>query len=188
MKKLIKKVTKYIILPMLVYLLVLIIFALSNSFSIITGYSNETMLNFLGSILTTIIAILGGYLISQTDKFENDKKELQLTEKILRVYLAEEIRINADITCVNFVKERLEKEIKKEEKIQHGFNENVTFLEFEKLKFRLLDYETEIGNLVISLYSFLYRINQKKDYKYFERVEVEEFITTYDKIMSSLDK
>jgi hypothetical protein len=48
MKKLVTKVTNYIILPMLSYLLILIIFGLSESFSIITGFSSETILNFLG--------------------------------------------------------------------------------------------------------------------------------------------
>lgn len=182
-----KKIFLYIGIALGTYVSIWIVIALTNSYSELSGIDRASWLGFFASMLGTIITLIGAYFLNEIDSRDKENKERKFAEKVIFVFLENEIKFNLDMARIERIKVKLNEEnVLRTNILQYGFSNEFVFDEFDKIKFQILSYDTEITKLTIEVYNFLYRLKAKKDYKYFKVSEIKEFIEKCDKLNNLL--
>lgn len=141
--------------------------------------NKEAWLNFFGALLGALIAIGGSHVLTILKNISEKKEKNKLAELIIKNFLKHEIEENFRICGLEHVYKNFNK-ITEKENFQFGFKkEQIQFLEFDKIKYELLKYDSEVIKHTLEVYDMLYNFSIKGDYKYFTIDKIKYYLDIY---------
>jgi len=176
-KRMILSGAKYLIIAALVTGFLFNIGWMAESLSKVSSIkNNEAWLNFFGALVGAAIAVVGAYILSILNSKRERRERNQVAELIVKNFLKNEIDCNFIICGFDHVKSKYE-QIGNRKQIQFEFhNDQIRFVEFDKVKYELIKYDSEIITFTLAVYDMFYRLSNKGDFAHFSIDEIEKYL------------
>ncbi len=175
-----KKRLLVIALILLTYSLIWVVIGLAKSFSEQSIIQDTgTWMNFFGSLLGSVTAVIGAYWLSSVEKYEDRKERNNISEMIISTYLKYEIENNYAAIHASEIEQYIY-EIEENEIIEEGYEpQKISFEEFDKVKYELLKFNTSLIVATLKIYDKFYKFKNMNNYLDFEHEEIKEFFKYY---------